>query len=174
MSNNPVCFSHVCISVSDIGEAIKFYHEVFGWYHIAGPFPVERTGPGGDFCDQIYGKDGKQWDSFLSAHMVTADRIGFEIVQFPDGYDPDDDFDYRRHGLFHFAVQTPDVDGLIDEIVAHGGRRGTTTLESTKHDLMGLVQDHKVAFASDPFGNWFEIYSYGYEAQNLLPLQYGR
>lgn len=49
MSNNPVCFSHVGLSVANIEEAIAFYQEVFGWYHIAGPFQITRDGRGRGF-----------------------------------------------------------------------------------------------------------------------------
>lgn len=164
-----VSFSHVAISVPDVDAAITFYEEVFGWYHIAGPLPVTRDGRGGDFSNLLFGRNGKTWTSVKMAHMSTPDRVGVELFEFAEGHEPADDLDCLSHGIFHFGVQCPEVDALIDEVVARGGERITPTLEIPHTDLLGLEKTYRTAYAKDPFGTIFEIYSHSYKLQSELP-----
>lgn len=166
-------FSHVGISVSDVTKAIDFYKNVLGWNHIAGSFSVKDSGDPEDFTRILYGRNGKEFGSFKLAHMTTQDSVGVELLEFEHGYDPGDDFDYDRHGIFHFGVQTPDVDELIEKVIANGGERVTPTKVMPCTDVMGHTIEYLIAFAKDPFGNIFEIYSYSYELQSKLPTKLG-
>ncbi|MBR0373626.1 MAG: VOC family protein [Mogibacterium sp.] len=167
----PIAFSHVGISVPDAKAAIEWYSKVFGWYHIAGPMPIpEGRSP---FSDELYGRNGKHYGGFKLAHMSTADHVGIELLEFQNGYDPEDDFDYERHGVFHFAVQTPDVEALRDKVVENGGEIITSVNTMPCTDIMGHTVEYKNAFCKDPFGNIFEIYSYSYELQGKLPTKMG-
>lgn len=167
----PIAFSHIGLSVPDVNKAIEWYSKVFGWYHIAGPMTIPEGRS--TFSDALYGRNGKHYGGFKLAHMSTADHVGIELLEFQNGYDPDDDFDYERHGVFHFGIQTPDVDQLIDKVTENGGERITVDNVMPQTDLMGHQVTYIAAFAKDPFGNIFEIYSYSYELQSKLPSKMG-
>jgi catechol 2,3-dioxygenase-like lactoylglutathione lyase family enzyme len=158
----PIAFSHIGISVPDIGKAIEFYKEVFGWYHLAGPWPIKRD-PGSSttkFCDSLY---GETWGSFKLAHMSTSDRVGIELLEFEGNYRAKE-WEYKRNGVFHFAVTVPDYKEFLDRLTAKGGRIRSDINIMQKTDAAG---NHFVAvYAEDPFGNVFEIFTHSYEVQS--------
>ena len=123
----PRTFSHIGLSVPDLDAAVKFYSEVLGFYVVMQPTEaVEEDTAIGVMCTDVFGPD---WKSLKIAHLATADRVGIEIFEFPENYAPDDNLDHKRHGTFHFCVQDPDVEGLVEKIVAAGGRvLGVTAL----------------------------------------------
>lgn len=151
----PVVFNHVCVSVPDIEKAIEFYKEVFGWYHISGPMLLKRDGPAGPFCETVYGKD---WTEFKLAHMSTGNGIGFELVEFAGSYAPENNFEMKRHGIFHFAITMPDYEEFIEKVIAHGGKQHSPANVSEVDGEKWVA-----VFVEDPFGNVFEIYAHSYE-----------
>lgn len=173
MATLTVNFSHVGISVGNIEKAIEFYTKVLGCNHIAGPMPVREIPDPNDFVNILYGRNGKKVGPFRLAHVTTQDGVGLELLEFQKGYDPEDDLDYDRHGVFHFGVQTPDIEELIEKIIEAGGARVTPTKVAPCTDLMGHTLEYKTAFAQDPFGNIFEIYTHSYELQGKLPTKLG-
>jgi catechol 2,3-dioxygenase-like lactoylglutathione lyase family enzyme len=152
----PIVFSHVGLSVANIEKAIEFYKEVFGWYHLAGPWPIKRDGGStSKFCDTVYGEN---WTGFKLAHMSTGDHVGIELLEFEGNYPPKEKLEFKRQGLFHFGIQTNDVEGFIKNLEAHGGRQHSLV---SQREVNGLT--YKAVYAEDPFGNIFEIYSCSYE-----------
>lgn len=122
IKNYPKSFSHIGITVPDIHKAAKFYSEVMGWYTIMPPSEVKKETDTaiGQMCIDVFGND---WDTFEIAHLATSDGIGVELFSFPHGKKEAPEFNPFNTGLFHFCVQDPDIEGLIEKIVAAGGKQ---------------------------------------------------
>lgn len=117
----PRTFSHIGLSVPSVAEAVKFYEDVMGWYTIMTPSDVvEDDSPIGVMCTDVFGPG---WGKFRIAHMSTGDGIGIELFEFPNNETPEDNFEFWKTGIFHYCVQDPDIEGLVEKIVAHGGRQ---------------------------------------------------
>ena len=112
----PRTFSHIGLSVPDLDRAVEFYRDVMGFYVIMEPTEIAQDDSDiGVMCDDVFGPG---WGRFRIAHLATADRIGFELFEFPEAYKPENNLPYRQTGLFHFAIQDPDLEGLLARIVA--------------------------------------------------------
>ncbi|MBY6066982.1 lactoylglutathione lyase family protein [Leisingera aquaemixtae] len=156
MLTAPRSFSHIGLSVPDLEAAVKFYSEVMGFYVIMDPTEVvEDDSDIGRMCTDVFGAG---WSRLRIAHLSTADRVGIELFEFDGNYAPSDNLDYRRHGVFHFCVQDPDVEGLAQKIVAAGGKQRMPVREYFPGE-----KPYRMVYVEDPFGNVFEIYSHGYE-----------
>ncbi|KGX91147.1 glyoxalase [Pontibacillus halophilus JSM 076056 = DSM 19796] len=156
METYPRTFSHIGLSVPNLEEAIKFYKEVFGWYVIMEPSEVVNDDTTmGQMCRDVFGDN---WEKFRIAHLSTGDRIGIEIFEFPENEQPEDNFDYWKTGLFHFAVQDPDIEGLVEKIKAHGGKQRMPIREYYPGE-----KPYRMVYVEDPYGIVFEIYSHSYE-----------
>ncbi|APG59881.1 lactoylglutathione lyase family protein [Christiangramia salexigens] len=155
--NYPKSFSHIGITVPDIEKAVQFYSDVMGWYIIMQPSVVkkERDTAIGRMCIDVFGED---WEEFEIAHMSTSDSIGIELFSFPHGIKEAPDFNPFNTGLFHFCVQDPDIEGLIDKILAYGGKQRMPIREYYPGD-----KPYKMCYVEDPFGIVFEIYTHSYE-----------
>jgi len=155
--NYPRSFSHIGISVPDIKKAVDFYQEVMGWYVIMAPSIVkkERESAIGQMCIDVFGED---WESFEIAHMSTSDGIGIELFSFPDMDKKKPEFSPFNSGLFHFCVQDPDIESLVDKIVAKGGKQRMPIREYYPDE-----KPYKMVYVEDPFGVVFEIYTHSYE-----------
>lgn len=152
----PRSFSHIGLSVPDLDAAVKFYSEVMGFYVIMDPTEVvEDDSAIGRMCTDVLGAG---WSRLRIAHLSTADRVGIELFEFDGNYAPRDNLDFRRHGVFHFCVQDPDVEGLAQRIVAAGGKQRMPVREYFPGE-----KPYRMVYVEDPFGNVFEIYSHGYE-----------
>ena len=117
----PRTFSHIGLSVPSVAEAVTFYEDVMGWYTIMTPSDVvEDDSPIGVMCTDVFGPG---WGKFRIAHMSTGDGIGIELFEFPNNETPEDNFEFWKTGIFHYCVQDPDIEGLVEKIVAHGGKQ---------------------------------------------------
>jgi hypothetical protein len=67
-------------------------------------------------------------------------------------------FDYCRGGAFHFPWVDPDVEGLVERIVATGGR------QRSKVWTVLPGQPYKAVYCEDPFGNIIEVFSHSHES----------
>ena len=156
MLPTPRGFSHIGLSVPDLDAAITFYSEVLGFYVIMGATEVvEDDSEIGRMCTDVLGAG---WNRLRIAHLATADRVGIELFEFDGNYAPENNLDFRRHGVFHFCVQDPDIEGLTAKIVAAGGKQ--------RMPIRAYYPDekpYKMVYVEDPFGNVFEIYSHSYE-----------
>ncbi|UYG93298.1 lactoylglutathione lyase family protein [Cytobacillus firmus] len=152
----PRSFSHIGLSVPDITKAVKFYQEVLGWYVIMEPSEViEDNSPIGQMCTDVFGPG---WGSFKIAHLSTSDKVGIELFEFPNNEDPENNFEFWKTGIFHFCVQDPDVEGLVEKIVEHGGKQRMPIREYYPGE-----KPYRMVYCEDPFGNLLEIYSHSYE-----------
>lgn len=116
----PRSFSHIGLSVPDLEAAVKFYSEVMGWYVVMQPSIVtEETDTAiGIMCQDVFGEG---YEEFEIAHMVTSDGIGIELFQFKQNEAVRPVFNHVPTGMFHFSVQDPDIEGLVEKIVANSG-----------------------------------------------------
>ncbi len=153
----PKAFSHIGLSVPDIHKAVKFYTEVMGWYVIMPPSTVteESETAIGQMCIDVFGTG---WGTFEIAHLSTSDGIGIELFSFPHGRKEAPAFEPFNTGLFHFCVQDPDVEGLVKEIVAYGGKQRMPIREYYPDE-----KPYRMCYVEDPFGIVFEVYSHSYE-----------
>lgn len=152
----PRTFSHIGISVPDIDRAVKFYTEVLGWYVIMGPTQVtEDDSAIGVMCEDVFGKG---WGGFRIAHLSTGDKIGVELFEFRNSEAPKNNFEYWKTGVFHFCVQDPDVEGLVEKILAAGGKQRMPI----RYYYPG-EKPYRMVYCEDPFGNLLELYSHSYE-----------
>jgi lactoylglutathione lyase family protein len=156
MSTYPRTFSHIGISVPDLEKAVEFYSKVMGWYLIMKPTVIteESETPIGIMCTDVFGTG---WGSFKIAHMSTGDRIGLEMFEFTNNEKPKE-FDYWKTSTFHFGIQDPDIEGLVEKIVAHGGKQRMPIREYYPGE-----KPYRMVYVEDPFGLIFEIYSHSYE-----------
>lgn len=156
MLPSPRTFSHIGLSVPDLDAAVKFYTGILGFYTIMLPTEVtEDDSDIGRMCTDVFGPG---WKSLRIAHLATADRIGFELFEFDGNHAPEENLAFRRHGTFHFAVQAPDLEDLVEKIVAAGGRQRMPVRE-----YFPDRKPYRMVYVEDPFGIVFELYSHSYE-----------
>ncbi len=152
----PRNFSHIGISVPDLEKAVNFYIQVFGWYVVMPPTEIKNEdSPVGVMCRNVFGDN---WESFRIAHLSTGDRIGIELFEFPNNEKPANNFEYWKTGVFHFCVQDPDIEELVEKIVKHGGKQRMPIREYYPGE-----KPYKMCYVEDPFGNVFEVYTHSYE-----------
>ena len=152
----PRSFSHIGLSVPDLEQAVEFYTEVMGWYLIMPPTEItEDDSAIGIMCTDVFGEN---WGSLRIAHLSTGDRVGVEIFEFPNHETPANNFEYWKTSVFHFCVQDPDVEGLAERVVRHGGKQRMPV----RYYYPG-EKPYRMVYMEDPFGNILEIYSHSYE-----------
>lgn len=128
-----------------------------GWYVIMAPLVVveEKETAIGNMCIDVFGEG---WGEFKIAHLSTSDGIGIELFSFPNGVKKAPEFNPFNTGLFHFCVQDPDIENLVAEIVAAGGKQRMPIREYYPNN-----KPFKMCYVEDPFGIVFEIYTHSYE-----------
>lgn len=153
----PRSFSHIGLSVPNVQRAMEFYRDVMGWYVLMEPSDVvdENESAIGVMCEDVFGAG---WGGCKIAHMSTSDGIGIELFEFKDARQPEDNFQYKSTSVFHFGVQDPDLEGLIERIVAHGGKQRMPIRAYYPED-----KPYRMCYVEDPFGIIFEVYSHSYE-----------
>ncbi len=152
----PRSFSHIGLSVPDLDKAVEFYTEVLGWYTIMEPSPVYNDDTAiGQMCRDVFGND---WKEFRIAHLATGDKVGVELFEFPQNEKPENNFEYWKTGIFHFCIQDPNIEELVEKIKQHGGKQRMPIREYYPDD-----KPYKMVYVEDPFGNIFEIYTHSYE-----------
>lgn len=153
----PRSFSHIGITVPDINKAVEFYNKVMGWYVIIPPSLVkeENRTAIGKMCIDVFGEN---WKEFEIAHLSTSEGIGVEIFSFKNMSNNKPEFSPFHTGLFHFCVQDPDIELLVAQIVAYGGKQRMPIREFNPNK-----KPFKMVYVEDPFGIIFEIYTHSYE-----------
>ncbi len=152
----PINFSHIGLSVPDIQKAVDFYSQVMGWYTIMQPSEVKEDDSAiGVMSTAVFGEG---WGSYKIAHMTTGDGIGIEIFEFKDNVAPDNNFKFWETGIFHYGVQDPDIEGLVERIKALGGKQRMPIKEYYPGN-----KPFKMVYMEDPFGNLVEIYTHSYD-----------
>lgn len=153
----PKSFFHIGITVQDIKKAFKFYENVMGWYIIMQPSKVkkEKETAIGQMCIDVFGDD---WEEFEIAHMSTSHGIGIELFSFSHGVKEAPEFNPFNTGLFHFCIQDPNIEDLVEKIVSLGGKQRMPIREYYPND-----KPFKMCYVEDPFGIVFEVYTHSYE-----------
>ncbi len=153
----PRRFSHIGISVQEIEKFVKWYHDILGWYIIMSPTLVQNESDSaiGIMCQDVF---GKTFENFKIAHMSTVDGIGFEVFEFPENKDLTTEFNPYKNGLFHFCIQDPNIEKLVEKIVASGGKQRMPIRSYYPED-----KPFQMVYMEDPWGNVFEIYTHSYE-----------
>ena len=152
----PRTFSHIGLSVPDLDRAVEFYRDVLGFYVIMPPTLITDDDTDiGVMCNDVFCQG---WGRFRIAHLATADRIGFELFEFEGNHAPEDNLPFRRTGMFHFAIQDPDIEALAARIVAAGGKQRMPVREYFPGE-----KPYRMVYVEDPFGIVFELYSHSYE-----------
>ena len=96
--------------------------------------------------------------TFEIAHLSTSDGIGVELFCFPHGVKEAPEFSPFNTGLFHFCIQDPDIESLVEKVVENGGKQRMPIREYYPND-----KPYKMCYVEDPFGIVFEIYTHSYE-----------
>ena len=153
----PKSFSHIGITVPNLEDAVKFYNDIMGWYIIMPPTEIKEENETaiGKMCIDVFGTG---WDSFKIAHLATVDKIGIELFEFKQSKEQKPEFNPFGTGLFHYAVQDPDIEGLVKRIVEAGGKQRMPIREYYPEE-----KPFKMCYVEDPFGIVFEIYTHSYE-----------
>jgi catechol 2,3-dioxygenase-like lactoylglutathione lyase family enzyme len=55
-------------------------------------------------------------------------------------------------------VQDPDIEGMVERIIAHGGKQRMPIQEFYPGE-----KPYRMVYCEDPFGNLVEIYTHSYE-----------
>jgi catechol 2,3-dioxygenase-like lactoylglutathione lyase family enzyme len=155
----PRSFNHIGVGVSDLEQAIKWYHEVFGFTLLREPFEV-RTDDGSFSGRQAANVFGIRFRHMRMAHLSSANGVGIELFQLldPPHERRTTSLEFWKNGFFHICVTDPDVEGAVARIVKNGGKQ-LSDIWAVKPEL----KDHKICYCEDIFGNIIEIYSHNYE-----------
>lgn len=148
--------SHIGLSVPNLEKAVEFYREVMGWYVIMEPTEIEEDPSTsiGVMCADVFGQG---WGGFKIAHMSTGDKMGIELFEFRNNQQPIE-FEYYKTGTFHFCVQDPNLEELVEKVIKHGGKQRMPV----RYYYPG-EKPYRMVYVEDPFGVVFEIYSHSYE-----------
>lgn len=161
MSVQVTSINHIGLHVNDIEKAIEFYKNAMGWTHLAGPWPIKDDGSEKwAFTTSIYGKEGNTWEGFKLAHMLAGNDVGVELLQFENGYAPAKHLEFKRQGIFHFAITVDDLDAFVENFIAYGGKQ----YSDKRYD----PRNFGTVFMEDPFGNVFECHNASYAAMNKM------
>jgi catechol 2,3-dioxygenase-like lactoylglutathione lyase family enzyme len=156
---HPRSFNHVGVGVSDLEQAIRWYHEVFGFVLLHEPFEVS-TDDGSYSGRQAANVLGNRFRSMRMAHMSSGNGVGIELFQLlvPPHERRTPSLEFWKSGFFHICVTDPDVETAVARIVEHGGNQLS--------DIWAVEpqsKDHRICYCEDLFGNIIEIYSHSYE-----------
>ncbi|MFK4105753.1 VOC family protein [Streptomyces sp. NPDC019531] len=149
-------FSHVGLTVPDLPRAIAWYQQVLDLYLLKGPIEVvEDDTPLGRATASIYGTG---FQRFQFAHLCASDGTGVELFHFenPPTTRREDNFEFWRTGIHHFALTARDVDGMAERIAAHGGRARSSTV------VVDPERDYSIVYCEDPWGTVIEVCSHPY------------
>lgn len=127
--------SYVGIRVTDLDRSLKFYREVFGLREVArGDNTSAGKGP------YVLLRDDYSGQKLELNYYVPGSK-------FATPYDPGD-------GLDHISFRVED----LGEFVATLARLGVPDAPGAPNHV--LPNGHRVAYVTDPDGNWIEIYEH--------------
>lgn len=157
MKTYPKKFSHIGFSVKNIEDVVAWYTDILGFYKLMDVTEVENEGDSaiGIMCQDVFGKD---FQNFKIAHLSTVDGIGFELFEFPETKESYNKFNPYKLGIFHIAIQDPNIEELIEKITDNGGKQRMPIREYYPDE-----KPYKMVYMEDPWGNIIEIYTHSYE-----------
>jgi catechol 2,3-dioxygenase-like lactoylglutathione lyase family enzyme len=160
MATTPLAVAHIGITVPDLDAAIAWYGAVMGFRPIgpAGTVELDDGSHFGQLCTDVFGAHNGI-KKIRMVHLSSANGTALELFEFvePRTIVPDDNFEFRRIGIFHFCVINPDVAGLAQRIEKTGGK-----IRSKVWDLFE-DQPYQLVYCQDPWGTIIEIYSHSHE-----------
>ncbi|OTA66001.1 Glyoxalase/Bleomycin resistance protein/Dihydroxybiphenyl dioxygenase [Hypoxylon sp. EC38] len=150
--------NHMGLSVPNLEEALKWYTEVLGFVSL-GPTIVEDRSVNPDTA--VFRICPPGFNKVKVAYLTTGNGVGLELFEFLDPrMDPnlassfESGRDFRRGGIFHFAVTVPDVEAMAKKAEQHGGKRIAQTVRVFGEDGV---------YIQDPWGNGIEVISTSWE-----------
>ncbi|MDV6286586.1 VOC family protein [Rhodococcus jostii] len=163
--HTPRSLNHIGISVPDIQAATAWYRDVLGCYVLVEP--GEARNDGSHFGNVVKDIFGERFESVLMAHLTTQDGVGIEFFQFkePANKAPKNNFEYERHGIFHFCLTAPDIEVQAQRIADAGGK------QLSKVWTLYANKDYKAVYCQDPWGTVIELCTHPYSQfwSNLEP-----
>jgi catechol 2,3-dioxygenase-like lactoylglutathione lyase family enzyme len=153
--------NHIALHVPDIEQATRFYTEILGFQSLRYDVLRYRRADNPDApIFRIY--DDDELNEVVIAFLSTSDGVGLELFQFidPPMSEPAT-FNYRKGGVFHFAVTHPNPESLVKRVIEKGGKQiGETVILAPGTENV----DAKVAlYFQDPWGNTIEAMSCTFE-----------
>jgi catechol 2,3-dioxygenase-like lactoylglutathione lyase family enzyme len=153
----PRGMNHVGLIVPDLYKAVEWYQKVLGFNVLMGPYEISV----GDSYSSRMLKDffDAELRRLRMVHMSMGNGVGLEIFEFiePRTQLTEKGFDYRKGGFYHICITEPNVEGLVNRIIASGGKQISQIWEMYKGS------DFKAVYCQDPFGNVIEVFSHDYE-----------
>lgn len=157
MITYPRALNHIGLTVPDIYPAIDWYSEVLGFTLLMGPRVLDAGEQNEKRAAVIM---GPRFRKAYQAQLMTANGVGLELFQYVDPavvpYAPDLNMEYWRQGYWHLCYTDPNVEALLEKIVATGGKQRTPVFP------MIPGKPYRLAYAEDPFGNVFEVLSHSF------------
>ncbi|KAI1267074.1 Glyoxalase/Bleomycin resistance protein/Dihydroxybiphenyl dioxygenase [Xylariaceae sp. FL1019] len=152
--------NHIGLTVPDLAAATKWYIEVLG-FAILTPSAVAHRDPNGNdgpFMKTSLELFPPELQMISTAFLTSGNGVGLELFEFDpkitDDTKADLARDYKRGGVFHFAVTVPDFDATLDKAIQTGAKKIGNTYNS-----MGA----KIQYIADPWGNTVELLSMSFE-----------
>ncbi|KAI0150777.1 Glyoxalase/Bleomycin resistance protein/Dihydroxybiphenyl dioxygenase [Xylariaceae sp. FL1272] len=152
--------NHIGLTVPDLVAATKWYTEILG-FHIITPSIVSIRNPDGNddpFMKISLSLFPPELQKISTAFLTSGNGVGLELFEFEpkimEETKADIARDYKRGGVFHFAVTVPDFDATLDKAIQAGAKRiggGWETMGS------------KFQYIADPWGNTIELLSVSFE-----------
>ncbi len=151
----PLALNHVGVTVPDIHAAMDWYGEVFGCTPIMGPRLMSVDAKATAETASVF---GPRFRRLLQAHLLTGGGVGLELFEplDPKPEPPAEGLDYQRRGPWHIALTHPDVDAMIERIVAKGGHKHTDA------HAFAPGRPWRLAYTRDPWWTTIEIVSHSY------------
>jgi catechol 2,3-dioxygenase-like lactoylglutathione lyase family enzyme len=154
---HPRVITHIGITVVDIEKAIRWYQEILGFRLLAGPLNVVADDSHfGQIASNLWGNG---FGGGRVAELTAANGVCLELFEFskPATAVRENNFEYWKTGMNHFAIVDPAIEDLARRIAETGGKCRTRiwTLFPGK--------PYKIVYCEDPFGNVIEIYSHSTE-----------
>jgi catechol 2,3-dioxygenase-like lactoylglutathione lyase family enzyme len=155
-STQPRPLHHVAIVVGDIQAAINWYRDVMGYRVFTGPIELSLEM---DTRGQLRDVLGPKFRRLRIAHLSTSSGWGLELFEpiDPPFERPAEDVELWRGGPFHICVTDPDIEGLIERIVATGGRQLSKIWDDRP------PHNFRMVYCQDPWGTLIEVHTHPYE-----------
>ena len=145
--------NHFGITVGDLDAAVQFYTSVFDLEVLV---PAQTASRNTAFAERRRDVFGNHWGEMRLAHLATPSGVGFELFEFvePATIKPEKEFEYWRIGISHICLTVDDLDGTIEKLIAHGGRR--------RSEIHKVWPGTSVCYCQDPWGVVIELSSQSY------------
>jgi len=167
----PNAINHIAVSVTDIYQAMRWYHDILGMTVLVDPLEVSYPSLKPDtvkISERVKAVFGEKFGKLLICHLSSANGVGIELFQFieprAERRQNGMNFEYWKTGFFHIAVTEPKIEELAKKIASSGGKKKTNVMEiNPSSDKKEEEERKKICFCEDPDGNVIEIYSHSYE-----------